>query len=86
MKAEQADEESLLKHIDLPGIQEWSKEDQEAARLLIKVVSCMFATNDFDLGRTTVLKHKIKLTGYTSFEEHYRCIPTGIYEEVRAHL
>ena len=59
MKADQVDEESLSKHIDLSGIQEWYIEDQEAARSLIKEFSCIFfLRNDLDLWRTTVVKHK----------------------------
>ena len=46
----------------------------------------MFLRNDLDLGRITVVKHKIKLIDYTPFKDHYRYIPPGMYQEVRAHL
>ena len=42
MKAQQVDEESLLKQIDMSGLKKWSKEDHEAARLLIKEFSYVF--------------------------------------------
>ena len=62
MKAEQVDEESPLKCIDLSGIQKWLQEDQETERSLIHELSCVFLRNYVDLGRTPVVKHKIKLT------------------------
>ena len=45
----------------------------------------VFLTEDFDLGKTVVV-NKITLTDYTLFKEHYRHIPPGMYEEVKAHL
>ena len=74
MKAEQVNEERLLKQIDPSGIQEWSKEYQEAVRSLIKEFSCVLLRNDLDL-RKTAVKHKIKLNYYTTSKEHYRHMP-----------
>ena len=47
---------------------------------------CIFSWNDLDLGKTSLVKHSIKLTDPTPFKECYRCIPPGIYEEVMAHI
>ena len=40
MKTEQVDKESLLKHIDLSGIQNWSKKDKEGAKSLRSLLAC----------------------------------------------
>ena len=47
---------------------------------------CIFLWNDLDLGKTLIIKHAIKLTEPTPFKEHYRCIPPGMYEEVKTHI
>ena len=39
----------------------------------------------WDLGKTALTKHKIKLTDQTPFKEHYRHIPPHMYDDVRAH-
>ena len=46
----------------------------------------VFSQNDLDLGKTPIIKHSIKLTDPTLFKECYRCIPPGIYNEVKAHI
>ena len=42
--------------------------------------------NDLDLGKTLIIKHSIKLTDPTPFKEHYRCMPPGMYEEVKTSI
>ena len=39
-----------------------------------------------DLGKTSLVKHSIKLTDNILFKEQYQQIPPGMYEEVREHL
>ena len=39
-----------------------------------------------DLGKTSIIKHSIKLTNPTPFKECYRHIPPGMYEEVKTHI
>ena len=34
----------------------------------------------------SIIKHSIKLTEPTPFKECYRCIPPGMYEEVKTHI
>ena len=46
----------------------------------------VFLWNDLDLGKTSIVKHSIKLTDSTPFKEYYRCIHLGMYEEVKAHI
>ena len=42
--------------------------------------------DDLDLGKTALIKHKIKLTNQTPFKERYRRIPPHMYDDVRAHI
>ena len=46
----------------------------------------MFAHSDLDLGKTALIKHKIRLMEQTPFKERYRCIPPHMYDDVRAHI
>ena len=39
-----------------------------------------------DLGKTSIVKHSIKLTDPTPFKEHYKCITPGMYDEVKMHI
>ena len=48
--------------------------------------ACIFSQNDLDLGKTSIVKHLIKLPDPMSFKEHFRCIPPRMYEEVKAHI
>ena len=42
--------------------------------------------NNLDLGKTALIKHKIRLTDQTPFKERYRCIPPHMYNDMRAHI
>ena len=42
--------------------------------------------NDLDLGKTALIKNKIKLTNQTPFKERYRHIPPHMYDDMRAHI
>ena len=46
----------------------------------------VFAVDDLELGKTDLVKHKIKLDNYVPFKERYQRIPPHQYEEVRKHL
>ena len=39
-----------------------------------------------DLGKTSIVKYSIKLTDPTPFKDCYRCIPPGMYDEVKTHI
>ena len=56
--------EKFFDKIDLSGIKDWSKEDQEEVQKLIKDFGFLFTLNDLDLGKTSIVKHTIKLTDY----------------------
>ena len=46
----------------------------------------VFAEDDMDLGKTSLVKHHINMTDYRPFKERHRHIPPHQYEEVRKHL
>ena len=49
----------LLDNIDLSGLQDWSPEEQQQVKDLILEYSCIFAMNDMDFGKTSLVKHCI---------------------------
>ena len=78
--------EDILQKIDLPGIDDWDPKMQQEAQDLICEYACSFSWNDLDLGKTSIMKHSIKLTDPTPFKESYWCIPPGMYDEVKTHI
>ena len=48
--------------------------------------TCIFSQDDLDLGKTSIVKHSIKVNDLVPFKEQYRHIPPGMYEEVKAHI
>ena len=49
----------LLDKIDLPGMQDWSPEQQQQAKDLISEYACVSSMNGMDLGKTSMVKHNI---------------------------
>ena len=54
--------EDILQKIDLSGIDEWDPKMQQEVWDLIHEYACIFSQNDLDLGKTSIVKHSIKLT------------------------
>ena len=79
-ETQQEDTEDILQKIDLSGIDDWDPKIQQEARDLICEYTFIFSQNDLDLGKTSIVKHFIKLTDPTPLKEHYRCIPSGMYD------
>ena len=48
--------------------------------------ACIFSQDDLDLGKTSIVKHSIKVNDPVPFKEWYRHIPSGMYEEVKVHI
>lgn len=46
----------------------------------------IFSEGEFDIGHSTVAKHKIILTDNVPFKQRHRRIPPSLYKEVQAHL
>ena len=76
----------LFAKLDLSGIAEWEPHHKQEVHQVIKDYAFLFALEDLDLGKTSVVKHSIKITDPTPFKERYRRIPPTQYEEVKKHL
>ena len=76
----------VLEALDLQGLKEWHESEQKQARELLLKLEHLFAHSNLDLGKTALTKHKIKLTDQTPFKDHYRHIPSHIYNYVRTHI
>ena len=55
----------LLDKTDLAGLGEWSEDEQKEAWELITEYSGIFALSIMDLGKTSLVKHSIRLTDNT---------------------
>ena len=80
------DPEDILQKLDLSRIDDLDPQMQQEAQDLICESACIFSQNGLDLGKTSIVKHSIKLNDPKPFKEHYHCIPPGMYDEVKAHI
>ena len=78
------DPKDNLQKLNLSGMEEWEPQLQQDAWDLICEFSCIFSQDDLDLGKTSIVKHSIKVNDPVPFEEWYRCIPPGMYDEVKS--
>ena len=76
----------ILQKLDLSKIEGWELQLWQEAWDLICEYVCIFSQNDLDLGKTSIVKHSIKVTDPIPFKEWYRHIPPGMYDEVKAHI
>ena len=76
----------VLEALDLQGLKDWPESEQKQARELLLKWEHLFACTNLDLGKTALIKHKIRITDQTPFKEGYRCIPPHMYDNVRAHI
>ena len=58
-------------YINLTGLGKWSQNEQKEAWGLITKYASIFAISDKDLGKTSLVKHSIRLTDNTPFKECY---------------
>ena len=63
--------ERFLQKLDLSGIDDWYLQIQQEAQDLIHEYACIFSQNDLDLGKTSIVKHAIKVNDPTPFIECY---------------
>ena len=59
----------VLEALDLEGLKEWPESEQKWARELLLKWKHLFVHSDLDLGKTAVIKHKIRLTEQMPFKE-----------------
>ena len=76
----------ILQKLRLQGLEEWPEAEQEQARELLLKWEHLFACSDLDLGKTSLIKHHIELTDWLPFKDHYQCIPSHMYNDVKDHL
>ena len=76
----------LFSKLDLSGIREWPEDLQQKVHDLMIEYQYLFALNDLELGKTSKVKHEIKLSNPMPFKDRYRRIPPHEFEEVRNHL
>ena len=75
----------ILEELNLQGLEEYPKEEQDQARKLLVKQEHLFAHSDLDLGKTSLIKHQIELTDQMPFKEHYQQYP-HMYYDMKAHL
>ena len=71
--------------MNLEGLDQWTDDQQKAAKELLVASADVFSKDDLDLGKCNILKHDIKITDPQPFKERYRRIPPHLYKEVKAH-
>ena len=52
----------------------------------ISEYASIFTMSNIDMGKTSIVKHSIRLMDNTPFKEHYQWISPSMYEEVQGHL
>ena len=62
----------VLEALNLTGLKEWPKSEQKWARELLLIWEHLFVHSNLDLGKTALIKHKIRLTEQMPFKECYR--------------
>ena len=78
--------DKLFTKLDLSGTQDWSKDLQQEVHDLMVEYQHLLALNDLELGRTSKVKHEIKLSNPVPFKDRYRRIPLHEFDEVWSHL
>ena len=78
--------DELFTKLDLSGTQDWSEDLQQEVHGLMVEYQHLFALNDLELGRTSKVKHEIKLSNPVPFKDRYRQIPPHKFDEVQSHL
>ena len=78
--------DKLFSLVDLTGCDQWSEKLKVEVRDLLAEFHDVFALEDNELGCTSQVKHKIKLTNEVPFKERPRRVPPHQYEEVKKHL
>ena len=76
----------LFTKLDLSGIQDWPEDLQQKVHDLMIEYQHSFALNDLELGKTSKVKHEIKLSNPVAFKDRYCQIPPHEFDEVQSHL
>ena len=76
----------LFTKLDLKGTEEWPDDLQQKVHDLLVEYQRLLALNNLELGKTSKVKHQIKLNNNVPFKDRYRRIPPQEFDEVRRHL
>ena len=74
--------DELFSKLDLSRIQDWSEDLQQEVHDLMVEYKHLFALNDLELGRTSKVKHEIKLSNPVPFKDSYHRISPHEFDEV----
>ena len=77
---------NLFTKLNLSGIQDWPKDLQQNVHDLMIEYQHLFALNDLELGKTSKVKHEIKLNNPLPVKDRYHRIPPHEFDEVQNHL
>ena len=80
------DLKDISQNLNLSTMEELEPQLQQAAQNLIHEFACIFSQDVLDLGKTTIVKHSIKVNDPVPFKEWYRHISPGMYDEVKVHI
>ena len=76
----------MWEQLDVTGSDSWTENQKSKIKTVFEDYNDVFALNPLELGRTSLVKHTIKVIDPKPFKERYRRIPPHQYEEVRKHL
>ena len=76
----------LWEQLDVTGADSWMESQKFEIKQVFEEYSDIFTLNPLELGRTSLVKHTIKVVDPKPFKERYRRIPPHQYEEVRKYL
>ena len=76
----------MWEQLDVTGADSWTENQKLEIRRVFEEYNDVFALNPLELGRTSLVKHTIKVVDPKPFKERYRRIPPHQFEEVRRHL
>ena len=63
--------DKLFEKLDLSGAQAWADQERQEIRDLLTEYHDLFTLEDLELGKTSLVKHSIKLMNVTQFKERY---------------
>ena len=72
----------LWEQLDITGSDSWTEKQKVKIKQVFEDYSDVFALNPLELGRTSLVKHTIKVVDPKPFKERYRRIPPHQFEEI----
>ena len=76
----------LWEQLDITGSDSWTESQKTGIRQVFEEYNDVFALNPLELGKTSLVKHTIKVVDPKPFKERYCRIPPHQFKEVHRHL